>query len=46
MPFVILFGVVLVLFVAALMITHRIMRANFGRGEYKTYPVPDYFYSH
>ena len=46
MPFVILFGVVLALFVAALIITHRIMRANFGRGEYKTYPVPDYFYNH
>ncbi len=46
MPFVILFCAILVLFAVALVITHRIMRANFGRGEYKTYPVPDYFYDH
>ena len=46
MPFVILLGVILVLFAVALVITHRIMRANFGRGEYKAYPVPDYFYDH
>ena len=46
MPFVILFGAVLVLFVAALIITHRIMRKQFGRGEYPTYPVADYFYVH
>lgn len=46
MPFVILFGAVLVLFVAALIITHRIMRKQFGRGEYPTYPVADYFYNH
>ena len=46
MPFLILFGAILVLFVVALMTTHLIMRANFGRGEYKTYPVPDYFYDH
>ena len=46
MPFVILFCAILVLFVVALIITHRIMRANFGRGEYKSYPVADYFYDH
>ena len=46
MPFIILICTVLVLFVAALHITRRIMRANFGRGEYKPYPVPDYFYDH
>lgn len=44
MPFVILFCAVLVLFAAALLITHRIMRKKFGRGEYPTYPVADYFY--
>ena len=44
MPFVILFCAVLVLSAAALLITHRIMRKNFGRGEYPTYPVADYFY--
>ena len=46
MPFVILLGALLVLFVVALLITRRIMHANFGRGEYKLYPVPDYFYDH
>ncbi len=44
MPFVILFCAVLVLFAAALLITHRIMRKKFGRGEYPAYPVADYFY--
>ena len=46
MPFVILLGAVLVLFAAALIVTHLIMRANFGRGEYKSYPVPEYLYNH
>ena len=38
--------ILLILFVAALVITHLMMRANFGRGEYPTYPVVDYFYNH
>ena len=46
MPVLILLGAILVLFAVALVITHLIMRANFGRGEYKTYPVPEYFYDH
>ena len=46
MPFIIFFGAILVLFVLSLFVTHRIMRANFGRGEYPIYPVPDYFYEH
>lgn len=46
MPFIIFLGAVLVLFAVALLITHCIMRANFGRGEYKTYPTPDYYYDH
>ena len=39
-------GILILLFIAALVITHIIMRANFGRGEYPTYPVADYFYDH
>ena len=46
MPFIIVFGAVLALFAVTLFITHRIMRANFGRGEYKTYPTPEYYYDH
>ena len=46
MPVLILLGAILVLFAVALVITHLIMRANFGRGEYKTYPVPEYFYDY
>ena len=46
MPFIIVLGAVLALFAVTLFITHRIMRANFGRGEYKTYPTPDYYYDH
>ena len=46
MPFVIILGVILILFAVLLVITHLIMRANFGRGEYPTYPVADYFYDH
>ena len=38
--------IILILFVVALVITHLMMRANFGRGEYPTYPVVDYFYNH
>ena len=46
MPFVIIFGVILALFAIALTVTHCIMRKQFGRGEYPTYPVADYFYDH
>ena len=46
MPFVIVFGTIFVLLAVALIITRRIMHVNFGRGEYKSYPVPDYFYDH
>ena len=46
MPFIIVLGAVLALFAVTLFITHRIMRANFGRGEYKTYPTPEYYYDH
>ena len=46
MPFIIVLGAVLTLFAVTLFITHRIMRANFGRGEYKTYPTPEYYYDH
>ncbi len=46
MPFVILLGVILALFAIALTVTHCIMRKQFGRGEYPTYPVADYFYDH
>ena len=46
MPFIILFGVLLVLFAVALLVTHCIMRSNFGRGEYRHYPVAEYHYDH
>lgn len=46
MPFVILFCALLILLAVAFLITHRIMRKQFGRGEYPTYPVADYFYDH
>lgn len=46
MPLLILLSAILVLLAVALVITHLIMRANFGRGEYKTYPVPEYFYDY
>ena len=46
MLFGILLSILLLLFAAMLLITHLIMRANFGRGEYPTYPVIDYFYDH
>ena len=39
-------GILILLFIIALIITHLIMRTNFGRGEYPTYPVADYFYDH
>ena len=39
-------GILILLFIIALIITHLIMRTNFGRGEYPTYPVADYFYEH
>ena len=39
-------GILILLFIIALIITHLIMRANFGRGEYPSYPVADYFYDH
>lgn len=42
-----IFAVILLAFIAvALVITHRIMRKQFGRGEYPTHPVADYFYDH
>ncbi len=46
MPFIIFLGAVLVWFAVTLLITHCIMRANFGRGEYKPYPTPEYYYDH
>ena len=39
-------AVVVSLFIAAFVATHLIMKKNFGRGEYPTYPVADYFYDH
>ncbi len=40
----VLFSVFLILSIASFVATHLIMRARFGRGEYPTYPVADYFY--
>lgn len=42
----VLFSVLLILFIAAFIVTHLIMKKNFRRGEYPTYPVADYFYDH
>ncbi len=46
MFFTVLFSALLILFVAAFVATHLIMKKNFRRGEYPTYPVADYFYDH
>lgn len=46
MFFTVLFSVLIILFIAAFVATHLIMRSRFGRGEYPTYPVADYFYDH
>ena len=46
MLFKILFLALFVLFAAALVATHLIMKKNFYRGEYPTYPVMDYYYDH
>ena len=40
----ILLSALLLLFIAAFVATHVIMKKNFDRGEYPTYPVADYFY--
>ena len=40
----ILLSVLLLFFIAAFVATHVIMKQNFHRGEYPTYPVMDYFY--
>ena len=42
----ILLSALLILFIAAFVTTHLIMKKNFGRGKYPTYPVADYFYDH
>ena len=46
MFFTVLFSVLLILFIASLIATHLIMKKNFGRGEYPTDPVADYYYDH
>ena len=46
MPFVIFLGAILILFATVMLITHRIMQSNFGRGEYRPYPVAEYHYNH
>ena len=44
------FGIIIFAFLligaAALLLTHWMMRKRFGRGEYPTHPVADYFYDH
>ena len=42
----ILLSALLILFIVAFVTTHLIMKKNFGRGEYPTDPVADYFYDH
>ena len=46
MFFAVLFSVLLILLAAAFVATHLIMKKNFYRGSYPTYPVVDYFYDH
>ena len=46
MIFAILFFVILLICAVAFLATHLIMRKRFGRGEYPTFPVAEYFYDH
>ena len=39
-------SILLALFTTGFVITHIVMRKSFGRGEYPTHPVADYFYNH
>lgn len=42
----VLFSVLAILSITAFISTHLIMKKNFRRGAYPTYPVADYFYDH
>lgn len=46
MFFAVLFSVFLILCIAAIVVTHSIMKKNFYRGAYPTHPVAEYFYDH